>query len=127
MGSRVAPHANGQLDGRWILVVDDEPAVLFTVEKLLKARGAVCRAASSHEDALRAAASERRLEVAILDFAMPDGEGCALVRRLLAVRPDLVVVGNSGADRRSEFRLSGVDRFLRKPWRVDELIEVLGD
>lgn len=107
MGGRVARQPNGQLDGRWILVVDDEPAVLFMVEKILEANGAVCRAATSHADALRAAASESRLEVAILDFSMPDGDGCELVPKLLAVRPEMVVVGNSGTDRRQEFHRLG--------------------
>jgi len=125
MGSRFAMAANPQLDGRWILVVDDEPAVRVTVEKILRAHGAVCHGVGNHAEALRTVEDEPRFEVAILDYAMPDGDGAELAPRLRAVRPDLFVVGNSGTDRRHEFRRAGVDRFLPKPWRVEELIEVL--
>jgi CheY-like chemotaxis protein len=125
MGSRIAGKVDAQLDGRWILVVDDEPAIRFTVEKVLRAHGAVCHGAASHAEALRTVEDEARFEVAILDYAMPDGDGAELAPRLRAVRPELFVVGNSGTDRRHEFRRAGVDRFLPKPWRVEELIEVL--
>ena len=126
MSARAVQQASDPLDGRWILVVDDEPAVRVAMARLLSTYGAVCCAAESHERALRLLESEPRLEVAILDFTMPDGNGSDLVPQLRAVRPELVMVGTSGADRREEFRRSGVDRFLPKPWSVEELIEQLG-
>jgi hypothetical protein len=36
------------------------------------------------------------------------------------------VVGTSGLDRRSAFAARGVDRFLPKPWTLDDLIRVAG-
>jgi hypothetical protein len=46
------------------------------------------------------------------------------VRRLHWQRPDLPLVGTSGSDHRSEFAARGVDRFLPKPWALDDLIRV---
>ena len=49
-----------------------------------------------------------------------------LLARLRAERPELTLVGNSAFDRSDEFAKLGVLRFLRKPWRPQELLDLLG-
>jgi len=118
------PRRRSRIQGRRILYVDDEPFVRLAVACLLRGAGAVCVSTGTHDEAAVLLAFEPLLDLAILDFAMPDGDVGRLVRRLHWQRPALPLVGTSAADRRSEFAARGVDRFLLKPWAVDDLIHV---
>jgi CheY-like chemotaxis protein len=109
---------------RRILYVDDELSMRLAVTRLLRGAGAVCIGTGTHDQAVVLLAFEPTLDLAILDFEMPDGDVGRLVRRLHWQRPDLPLVGTSGSDQRSEFAARGVDRFLPKPWALDDLIRV---
>lgn len=115
-----------RIDGMRILYVDDELVLRRAVARLLGRAGAVCVSIETHDQALELLACEPLIDLAILDFQMPDGDVGRLVARLRRQRPDLTLVGTSGADRRSEFEARGVDRFLAKPWTLDDLIRVAG-
>lgn len=64
-----------------ILIVDDEPTNLFLLTSLLRPQYLV-RAANSGESALRAAASEPRPDLVLLDVMMPAMDGYAVLERL---------------------------------------------
>lgn len=64
-----------------ILIVDDEPTNLFLLTSLLRPEYLV-RAANSGESALRAAASEPRPDLMLLDVMMPDMDGYSVLARL---------------------------------------------
>lgn len=113
-----------RLCGRRILYVDDELMMRRAVARLVRRAGAVCLDTSSHDEAVVLLAFEPLLDLAILDFQMPDGDVGQLVRRLRRLRPALPLVGTSATDRRSEFAARGVDRFLLKPWAIDDLVVV---
>ena len=113
-----------RIHDRRILYVDDELSMRLAVARLLRGAGAVCIGSSTHDQAVVLLAFEPRLDLAILDFQMPDGDVGRLVQRLRWQRPALPVVGTSAGDRRSEFAARGVGRFLPKPWALDDLIRV---
>jgi CheY-like chemotaxis protein len=102
--------------------VDDEVMMRRAVTRVLRRTGAVAVCAGTHDQAIMLLASEPLLDLAILDFQMPDGDVGNLVRRLLMQRPDLTVVGTSALDRRSEFAARGIDSFLPKPWSLHDLL-----
>jgi CheY-like chemotaxis protein len=111
-----------RLQGLWLLYVDDDTRVCGSVRRLLGSAGAICHVASSHDHAVELLREDRRVTLGILDYQMPDGDVAALVRRLRVVRPRLPLLGTSGTDRRTDFHSRGVDRFIQKPWRLDDLI-----
>jgi CheY-like chemotaxis protein len=113
-----------RFDGKCILYVDDERSLRMSVSRLLLREGAVCLGADTHDLAVVLLACEPLVELAILDFQMPDGDVGGLVPRLRGQRPDLTLIGTSGSDRRSEFAARGVERFLAKPWTLDDLLAV---
>jgi CheY-like chemotaxis protein len=115
-----------RIHGRRILYVDDELLMRLAVARLLRGAGAVCVGTGRQEEAVVLVAFEPTLDLAILDFEMPEGDVGRLVQRLHWQRPALAVVGTSGSDRRSEFASRGVARFLPKPWGLDDLIHVAG-
>jgi CheY-like chemotaxis protein len=113
-----------RLRDRRILYVDDELGMRLAVARLLRGAGAVCIGTATHDQAVVLLAFEPHVDLAILDFQMPDGDVGRLVQRLHWQRPALRLVGTSAADRCSEFAARGVDRFLPKPWAIDDLIRV---
>jgi CheY-like chemotaxis protein len=113
-----------RIHGRRILYVDDELLMRLAATRLLRGAGAVCIGTGTHDQAVVLLAFEPLVDLAILDFQMPDGDVGRLVKRLRWQRPALPLVGTSATDRRSEFAARGVDRFLPKPWALDDLIRV---
>jgi CheY-like chemotaxis protein len=113
-----------RIRGRRILYVDDELLMRLAVARLLRGAGAICLGTGTHNEAVVLLAFEPTLDLAILDFEMPDGDVGRLVQRLQWQRPALPLVGTSGSDKRSEFAARGVARFLPKPWGLDDLIHV---
>jgi CheY-like chemotaxis protein len=66
------------------------------VARLLRSAGAVCLGTGTHHDAAVQLAFEPLLDLAILDFQMPNGDLGGLVRRLHWQRPALPLVGRAG-------------------------------
>jgi CheY-like chemotaxis protein len=124
VSARRRSRRNKRIHDRRILYVDDELLMRLAVGRVLRGAGAVCIGAATHDQAAAVLAFEPTLDLAILDFEMPDGDVGRLVRRLHWQRPALPVVGTSAGDRSSEFAERGVDRFLPKPWALDDLIRV---
>ena len=69
------------LDGRAILVVEDEPLVALDIAEILGAAGAICLTANTLEDALNAA-ERSEITAAIVDRALKDGDTTKLCERL---------------------------------------------
>jgi DNA-binding response OmpR family regulator len=83
-----APHAT-------VLVVDDEEAIVFGIRRYLENRGYAVETAASAADA-RAALRRTRPDVALVDYALPDGDGLTLLRSLRAEDAALPVVMLTG-------------------------------
>src|SRR3569832_2179326 len=66
-----------------ILVVDDNPATLYSTARVLRSAGWTVLAASSGEAGLAIAAS-RELSLIVLDINLPDIDGFEICRRLRA-------------------------------------------
>lgn len=111
-------------EGR-VLLVDDEDVIRRLAVMLLENAGAACYAADSHEQALRLLAGDEGIRYAILDYTMPEGTADILARQLRRLRPDLLLIGNSGTNRRRPFADCGIEHFLLKPWRCEDLIRLI--
>ena len=77
-----------------ILIVDDEPGMLRTVERILAPHYPVATARTPDE--ARAHMSEFQPELAILDIRMPEMDGFALMRVLREAHADLDVIFMTG-------------------------------
>lgn len=121
-----APAVDRPWTGR-VLVVDDDRFYRMTVAKLFDQIGVPCVSAGTHAQGLRLLEADPGLDLAILDYEMPDGDVGDLVGRIRAVRPGMLLVGNSAADRKHDFALRGVDLFLPKPWRTADLLQLVGE
>jgi CheY-like chemotaxis protein len=83
-----------------ILVIDDDPLVLTTMERLLKKNGYEVHLAADGIQGLRAFRNQRP-DLVITDIIMPIKEGLDTIRLLRAWHPDTKIIAISGGGRRS--------------------------
>jgi excisionase family DNA binding protein len=113
---------------RKILLVDDEPDLVETVNKALLEDGRFdVRIASNGFDA-GMIVKEYRPDLIILDVMLPDINGKEVCQRVRAdsTLEDVRILCISGMveeDKIQELRLSGADEFLHKPFDIYELID----
>ncbi len=98
----------GRLDGRMVLVVDDQPEVLAIVSAYLEAAGAEVAPTTEPADILEAlAADPQHWDLLVTDYDMPGMNGADLARAARAAAAGLPVIlvtalageaGRSGAD-----------------------------
>ena len=106
-----------------ILIVDDDAFVRRTTAASLASAGAFCHTAANHEEARRLYAADPEIQIVLLDHDMPEGPPHDLVTHLRHIRPEVVIIANSGRDRRAEFAAMGVRQYLTKPWSLEEFLD----
>src|SRR5690348_18030657 len=89
--------------GSRILVVEDDPLLAATLERVLTTEGYDVEAVGDGNDALRRA-RERPFDLVVLDVMLPGLDGIAVCTRLRAAGdvPILMLTALGGTDQRSE-------------------------
>jgi len=119
-----------------IMLIDDEPHVLSSLQRMLRQRppvpGRPC-VVEAHSSPLAAieAARERIVDVIVCDYRMPELDGVETLRRLRQLHPHTARILLSGS---REFdtvvdaiNVAQVGRIVIKPWSDDELVEAIAD
>jgi two-component system nitrogen regulation response regulator NtrX len=111
-----------------VLVVDDEPRILESLDRLLEKEGWDVRTARDGASAMAVLEREPDLELALLDVALPGDDGMTLLRRWATERPGLTVILMSGHGTIEmavqALRLGAFD-FLEKPLSSDKVLVTL--
>jgi len=116
-----------RLEGKRVLVVDDDEDARMVLAAMLRQGGANVVAACDVTEAVNVLTSET-FDAVLSDLAMPGEDGFALVRRVHALRRIPVVAVSamsSGADDRRRALDAGFAEFVRKPVDPDELVETV--
>jgi CheY-like chemotaxis protein len=114
-----------------VLVVDDEPQVVWMLQFTLEAEGYQTLSAVDGRTTLDEV-REHHPNVVLLDITMPVMDGWAVLEKLQMIpateRPRVIVVSarSSLRDRTKAAEL-GADAFVAKPFSVDDLLIVLHD
>jgi DNA-binding response OmpR family regulator len=112
-----------------VLVVDDEPQVVWMLRFTLEAEGYQTFSARDGRSALDEV-RQHRPNLMLLDIMMPIMDGWTVLEELRALpdeeRPRVVVVSARASlrDRAKAIEL-GADAFVPKPFNVDDLLEVV--
>jgi DNA-binding response OmpR family regulator len=114
-----------------ILVVDDEPQVVWMLQFSLEAEGYQTLAARDGRTALEEV-REHHPRVVLLDIMMPVMDGWAFLEELQEMREEdrprvIVVSARSSLRDRAKAAELGADAFIAKPFNVDDLLVVLHD
>jgi CheY-like chemotaxis protein len=115
--------------GQVILAVDDEPDVLHALEEMLAQLGYEPVGFGDSREALEAMrANPKRFDAMVSDEVMPELIGTQLSIELRKMNPTLPIIiasGYGGAGFEARALSAGVNRVLRKPYRMSEIGEAL--
>lgn len=117
------------LKNKSILIVDDEAGIVTALENIFKYLGATVYTAANGCEAWDKFNSDIKLDVVITDATMPgkDCDGLTFARRIREKSPGmkiLMITGHSEEVRENAID-AGVDHVIAKPFRMEELIEIL--
>jgi CheY-like chemotaxis protein len=110
-----------------LLVVDATPIAAVRYPEQLQRLGWACIKAESPELALRLVLEDPTLGLAVIERSVVGPDLAGFVEQLRSARPGIELIGTSTrlADE-LEFQAVDVGRFLHVPWRVGDLLHVLG-
>jgi DNA-binding response OmpR family regulator len=112
-----------------VLIVDDDQGSRELLSEVLAANGYSAVAVPDGAAARDELSRDVDYDIVIADLRMPNGTGLDLLRELRSrdQRLDLILMSSfmSGADRHQALEL-GAGALLEKPFRLSELLEVVG-
>ncbi|MCA9047863.1 MAG: response regulator [Planctomycetaceae bacterium] len=123
--------ATSPIGRRCVLVVDDEPLVLKSVQMMLKARGATTFAAGSGQEALEILRQHHDIDIVLLDWSMPGMHGRDVLREIKQSRPGVITIICTGcvSDVESTTFAPGMapDGMQQKPYGLEQISNILSE
>lgn len=111
-----------------ILVVDDEQSMrIFLTKILLQENYSVVTASSGAEAVNRVSCDEP--DILLLDLRLPDMDGMTVlekVKKVLPAIPVIIITAHGGVQSAVEAMRKGAYHYLTKPFKVDELLIMIG-
>lgn len=116
------------LAGKTILIVDDDPDILASVESAFEELGPTIVRARDGKEAVRQAEAAQP-DLVVLDQMMPGHNGLVVLEHLRAGKSDdeppyvIMVTANEGARHEMYAATLGARAYLRKPFKMSKLVE----
>ncbi len=112
------------INGKTVLIVDDEPAISQLLTVLLNSHGYTTRVAMSGREALESISPN--IDLILLDMILPDLEGLKICQQLKANSlskdiPIIIITGHQNKTDRIESLYLGAEDYLTKPFEPEEL------
>lgn len=112
-----------------ILVVDDEPNIVLSLEFLMSQAGYEVRTAENGDEALRIVAQDRP-DLVLLDINLPDISGYEVCQQIRAKADQgaikiLMITAKGRAVEREKGLALGADDYITKPFSAQEVIETV--
>ncbi len=119
------------INGKSILVVDDDAAMLRALQKVLTGEGAsVATASWAGEITERLDENQGRFDLIITDLRMPILNGESVLRAVKAALPDVpvvVITAFGSPEKQAECRKDGAAAFLEKPLDTPQLLAAIDE
>jgi DNA-binding response OmpR family regulator len=112
------------LEGRRILIVDDDPDILGSIELALRSAGALTRTAPDGSAAV-SALHEERPDLIVLDMMLPKASGFLVMEKrneLPSPPPVIMVTANQGRRHQAYAESLGVAAYFLKPVPLQTLV-----
>ena len=108
-----------------ILVVDDEPDMIWAIKNVLLAEGYSVDSVNSGEEALNKI-NNSPLDLVLLDFRLPGMDGIQILEKIKQIKPALPVImltGYGGIEEAVQAIKLGASHYIPKPFDNNQLIE----
>lgn len=110
-----------------LLIVDDEKDLCEYLKNFFKPRGYDISIATNGQDALSVVKKENP-ELVLLDINMPGMDGLEVLRRIKSAYPQtkvIMITISDDADTRQKAENLGADEFVKKPFTINYLEDVV--
>ena len=120
----------GKLEGKRILVVDDDRDIRIAMEMALKDLGPEVISVGDGNQAVRQI-EESEPDLVVLDMMLPKRSGFLVLERIKRDRTPgekpfvIMVTGNLGNRHKIYAERLGVDRYITKPFRMNKLLDAI--
>lgn len=118
-----------RLRDKKILVVDDDPDVLESIDQAMQLEGALTQRCMDGNSAVRICEIDPP-DLVVLDMMLPKRSGFLVLERIkkIAKPPRVIMVtANEGKRHQQYAELLGVDGYLLKPVRIERLVTLSAD
>lgn len=123
------------LEGRRILVVEDDVRNVFALTSVLERQGAVVEVSRNGREALEALeaskhSAERRIDLVLMDVMMPEMDGLTAVRKIREQSewrrmPVIMLTAKAMKDDQDNCISAGANDYMAKPLDVDKLLSLV--
>ena len=119
-----------QLADKTILLVDDDAEVRHAIEATLEPLGATLLVAQDGNSAVELA-TEKSPDLVILDMMLPKRSGFLVLEKIKRDKKNgqkpfvIMITANPGQRHKAYAQSLGVDDYLKKPFRMERLLEVV--
>ncbi len=116
-----------QLDGKRVLLVDDDSDILSSMQAAFESTGATIETAANGNKAVEIA-EKSQPDLVVLDMMLPGRSGFLVLEKIKAKKPRnakpfvIMITGNQGARHKMYAESLGVSEYLNKPVKLDKLI-----
>ena len=120
----VEQFAEMRLRDKKILIVDDDPEVLSSIDQALQSEGALTQTCGDGNTAVRICEVDPP-DLVVLDMMLPKRSGFLVlekIKRLTGAPKVIMVTANEGKRHQQYAETLGVDGYLLKPVRLERLI-----
>lgn len=119
------------IEGRSVLLVDDEPIVVDVLSEVFEPLAEVFRSAANGIEAL-AILLDEDFDFILMDIEMPRMNGMELFRHIEEVKPYLIpriifITGDTETRATRDFIKRSGCRYIDKPFMLKDLFEVMAD
>ena len=121
------PPTNQPLDGKRVLLVDDDGDILTSMQAAFEPTGVVVETASNGNKAVELA-EKNQPDLVVLDMMLPGRSGFLVLEKIKAKKPRnskpyvIMITGNQGARHKMYAESLGVSEYFTKPVKMDKLI-----
>src|SRR5476651_1732545 len=115
------------LDGKRVLLVDDDHDILTSMQAAFEPTGATVDTANNGNKAVELA-EKNQPDLIILDMMLPGRSGFLVLERIKSKKPRcakphvIMITGNQGARHKMYAESLGVSEYFHKPVKMDKLI-----
>jgi CheY-like chemotaxis protein len=132
---RKARSRESALEGRRILVVEDDVRNIFALTSILEPRGAIIEIARNGKEALAAVdaslvSADKAIDLVLMDVMMPEMDGLTATREIrkrkeFSALPIVMLTAKAMKDDQAECINAGANDYMSKPLDVDKLLSLV--
>jgi CheY-like chemotaxis protein len=129
-GAKRTARADVRLDGRKVLVADDDMRTVYALSATLRAKGADVFVADNGRTAIEVLDQHPEIEAVLMDIMMPEMDGYEAMRRIRAEKrydklPIVALTAKAMKGDREKCLQVGASDYLPKPIDADSLLAIL--